>query len=78
MGALPINCETWKTPYAKTTNDGNGLLTPEQRTTPMVGAKPDPAESIGNMVSVDFQPIGANMSCQLRYRATDGTPLQCP
>ena len=24
-------------------------------------------------VSVDFQPIGANMSCQLVYRATDGS-----
>jgi hypothetical protein len=27
------------------------------------------------MVSVDFQPIGLNMTCQLCYRATDGTPV---
>lgn len=72
-----INCETWKmTPYAKTTNDGNGLLTPEQRTTPgWSGANQIPLKVSGNMVSVDFQPIGANMSCQLCYRATDGTPV---
>lgn len=72
-----INCETWKmTPYVKTTNDGNGLLTPEQRTTPgWSGANQIPLKVSGNMVSVDFQPIGANMSCQLCYRAVDGTPV---
>jgi hypothetical protein len=27
------------------------------------------------MVAVDFQPIGQNMTCQLCYRAVDGTPV---
>lgn len=72
-----INCEQWKaTPYAKTTSDGNGVLTPEQRTTPgWTGANQIPLEVSGNMVSVDFQPTGENMSCQLCYRADDGTPV---
>jgi hypothetical protein len=72
-----INCEAWiATPYAKTTNNGSGLLTPEQRTTPgWSGANQIPLKVSGNMVSVDFQPIGQNMSCQLCYRATDGTPV---
>ncbi len=72
-----INCDTWKaTPYAKTTNDGNGLLTPEQRTTPgWSGANQIPLLVNGTMVTVDFKPIGANMSCQLCYRAIDGTPV---
>ncbi|MBN1306976.1 MAG: T9SS type A sorting domain-containing protein [Chitinispirillaceae bacterium] len=72
-----INCESWKaTPYAKTTNDGSGLLTPEQRTTPgWSGANQIPLTVSGGMATVDFQPIGANMSCQLCYRATDGTPV---
>ena len=72
-----INCETWKaTPYAKTTNDGTGLLTPEQRTTPgWSGANQIPLTVTGTMATVDFQPIGANMTCQLCYRASDGTPV---
>ncbi len=72
-----INCEPWKmTPYAKTTNDGNGVLIPEQRTTPgWSGANQIPLKVNGSMVSVEFQPIGANMSCQLCYRAKDGTPV---
>src|SRR5690606_16563978 len=41
-----INCEQWKaTPYVKTTSDGNGVLTPEQRTTPgWTGANQIPLE----------------------------------
>jgi hypothetical protein len=72
-----INCEAWiATPYAKTTNNGSGLLTPEQRTTPgWSGANQIPLTVSGTSVSVDFQPIGANMTCQLCYRATDGTPV---
>jgi len=72
-----IACEQWKaTPYAKTTNDGSGLLTPEARTTPgWSGANQIPLTVTGSMVTVDFQPIGQNMTCQLCYRATDGTPV---
>lgn len=64
------------TPYAKTTNDGSGLLTPEYRTTPgWSGANQVPLHVSGNMVTVNFKPIGANMNCQLCYRAVDGTPV---
>lgn len=72
-----INCDTWKaTPYVKTENDGSGLLTPEQRTTPgWSGANQIPLKVSGGTISVDFQPIGQNMFCQLCYRATDGTPV---
>jgi hypothetical protein len=73
-----INCETWKaTPYAKTTVDENGVLVPEQRTTPgWSGANQIPLVVTGNLVSVDFQPVTEeNMSCQLCYRATDGTAI---
>lgn len=72
-----INCDTWKaTPYAKTTDDGSGVLTPEQRTTPgWSGANQIPLKVSGSIVTIDFQPIGKNMSCQLCYRATDGSPV---
>jgi chitodextrinase len=64
------------TPYAKTTNDGNGLLTPEYRTTPgWSGANQIPLRVSGDMVVVNFRPIGVNMTCQLCYRATDGTAV---
>lgn len=72
-----INCAPWiATPYAKTTNDGSGLLTPDQLTTPgWSGANQIPLKVSGTMVTVNFQPIGQNMTCQLCYRATDGTPV---
>ncbi len=64
------------TPYAKTTNNGSGLLTPDYRTTPgWSGANQIPLRVSGNLVTVNFQPIGTNMTCQLAYRATDGTPV---
>ena len=64
------------TPYAKTTNNGSGLLTPENRTTPgWSGANQIPLKVSGTTVTVNFQPIGANMTCQLCYRATDGTAV---
>lgn len=71
-----INCDVWKaTPYVKTTND-NGTLTPEELTTPgWSGANQIPLTVSGNMVKVDFQPVGENMNCVLCYRATDGTPV---
>lgn len=69
-----LNPETWyATPYAKTTNDGNGLLTPEQRTTPgWSGANQIPLVVTGDIVTVNFQPAGPNMSLQLCYRTRDG------
>jgi hypothetical protein len=72
-----LNPAAWSaTPYVQTTNNGSGLLTPEARTTPgWSGANQIPLTVSGNMVTVDFQPIGANMTCQLVYRATDGTPV---
>ena len=61
------------TPYSKTTNDGNGLLTPEYRTTPgWSGANQIPLYIEGDTVIVNFQPLGANMTCQLCYRTKDG------
>ncbi|MBN1759134.1 MAG: hypothetical protein JW863_12490 [Chitinispirillaceae bacterium] len=71
-----INCAAWKaTPYAKTVN-ANSTLTPEERTLPgWSGANQIPLTVSGDRVTVDFQPIGANMSCQLCYRANDGTPV---
>ncbi|MDA3879126.1 MAG: T9SS type A sorting domain-containing protein [Prolixibacteraceae bacterium] len=72
-----IDVDPWKaTPYAKTSNDGNGLLTPEARTTPgWSGANQIPLLVSGDTVAVDFIPIDENMSCQLCYRAEDGTTI---
>lgn len=71
-----LNPAPWiATPYAKTTNN-SGLLTPEARTLPgWSGANQIPLQVTGNMVTVNFEPIGANMTCQLVYRTTSGTPV---
>jgi len=71
-----MNPPAWiATPYAKTTNN-SGLLTPEARTLPgWSGANQIPLKVTGNMVTVNFEPIGANMTCQLVYRTTSGTPV---
>ncbi|MCB1132239.1 MAG: hypothetical protein KDN05_14005, partial [Verrucomicrobiae bacterium] len=60
--------------YVATTNNG-GELTPEARTLPgWSGANQIPltVNPGASSVSVTFNPIGANMSCQLVYRDTDG------
>lgn len=63
------------TPYVATTNASN-LLTPEARTLPgWSGANQIPLTVTGNMVTVNFEPIGANMTCQLVYRTTTGVPV---
>ena len=69
-----INSPVWiATPYVKTTNDGNGLLTPEYRTTPgWSGANQIPLVVKSDSIVVNFQPIGENMNCQLRYRTKKG------
>jgi chitodextrinase len=65
------------TPYAKTTFDSTTeILTPEYRTTPgWSGANQIPLNVSGDTVVVNFKPLGQNMTCQLCYRATDGTPV---
>ena len=72
-----IDCESWKaTPYVKTSAGEDGFLVPEERTLPgWSGANQIPLIVTGTMVAVDFRPIGSNMSCQLCYRAKDGTPV---
>lgn len=71
-----IDVEAWTaTPYASTT-DSSGTLVPEARTTPgWSGANLIPLKVTGNSVSVDFKPLGQNMTLQLCYRAVDGTPI---
>ena len=74
-----INCTPWKaTPYTKTwmRDEANKILTPEPRTTPgWSGANQIPLKAAGSEVAVNFTPLGENMTCQLCYRATDGTPV---
>lgn len=71
-----LNPAPWTaTPYVVTTNNA-GLLTPEARTLPgWSGANQIPLNVTGNMVTVNFEPIGANMTCQLVYRSTTGVPV---
>jgi hypothetical protein len=71
-----LNPDVWiATPYVQTTNNA-GLLTPEERTLPgWSGGNQIPLTVTGNMVTVNFEPIGANMTCQLVYRTTTGTPV---
>lgn len=74
-----INCTKWiATPYAKTwmLDKENKILTPEPRTTPgWSGANQIPLMVTGDVVEVNFIPLGQNMTCQLCYRSTDGTPI---
>lgn len=67
---------SWKmTPYVVTT-ESNGVLTPENRTTPgWSGANVIPLTVSGSTVKLELQPIGDNLSLQICYRATDGTPV---
>jgi hypothetical protein len=69
--------EVWyATPYAKTTDDGTGLLTPEYRTTPgWSGSNQIPLIVSGDILTVNFQPSGPNMTCQLCYRTKAGTTV---
>lgn len=71
-----MNPPVWiATPYAKTTNSG-GLLTPDATTLPgWSGANQIPLTVSGSTVTVNFEPIGANMTCQLVYRTTTGVPV---
>lgn len=58
--------------YVATTNAA-GTLYPEARTLPgWSGANQIPLTVSGSTASVTFNPLGANMSCQLVYRDTGG------
>ncbi|SHF92477.1 Por secretion system C-terminal sorting domain-containing protein [Mariniphaga anaerophila] len=74
-----INSSSWKaSPYVKTwmLDTENKILTPEPRTTPgWSGANQIPLNVFGDEVVVNFIPMGENMTCQLCYRAADGTPV---
>jgi len=72
-----LNPPAWyATPYVKTTNDGNGLLTPEKSTTPgWSGANQIPLKVTGNIVTVNFMPLSPNMTCQICYRSSDGEAI---
>lgn len=73
-----IDCQAWIARcYVVTTNVG-GTLIPERRTLPgWSGANQIPlttSNSTGT-VRVVFTPLGSNMTCQLVYRATDGSVI---
>ena len=73
-----INCPTWTARCYVVTTNNSGTLTPEKRTLPgWSGANQIPlttSNSTGN-VTVDFTPLGTNMSCQLVYRAADSSVI---
>ncbi len=75
-------CENWKaTPYAHTEEDKDGWLVPDQSTTPgWTGANIIPIKVTGQSADISFSPDGVNsntgnMSCQICYRAEDGTAV---
>lgn len=68
----------WKmTPYTPTTNN-NGVLVPDAATTPGWSGSniiPLKVKSGATQVSATLYPEGENMTLQICYRATDGTPV---
>ncbi len=75
-GTCAIHVDKWyATPY-QTVTEQNGVLTPNSETTPgWSGANIVPLKVNGTTAKVKLNPIGDNMSLQLCYRATDGTPV---
>lgn len=73
-----IDCPAWTARCYVVTTNNSGTLTPEWRTLPgWSGANQIPltvTSATGN-VTVDFTPLGTNMSCQLVYRATDNSVI---
>ncbi len=71
-----INCPTWNATCYVNTSQSDNVLIPEERTLPgwsganQIPLTIDPAAA---QASVTFNPIGANMSCQLVYRDTGGS-----
>jgi hypothetical protein len=74
-----IAATSWTaTPYVKTwmLDSVNRELTPEPRTTPgWSGANQIPLNVSGDTVEINFIPLGENLTLQICYRATDGTPV---
>ena len=73
-----IDCPAWTARCYVVTTNSSGTLTPEQRTLPgWSGANQIPltVSSASGNVTVDFTPLGTNMSCQLVYRATDNSVI---
>jgi hypothetical protein len=71
-----IDCPPWTARCYVVTTNNSGTLTPERRTLPgWSGANQIPltVASATGTVTVDFTPLGPNMSCQLVYRATDNS-----
>jgi hypothetical protein len=72
----------WKTPpaytasaYAKSTTTGK-TVTPEPLTLPgWTGANQIPITVSGDQLTVKFNPVDANMTLQLAYRASDGSAV---
>jgi hypothetical protein len=73
-----INAPVWTARCYVITTNNNGTLTPERRTLPgWSGANQVPLTTVNSTgtVSVNFAPLGSNMSCQLVYRATDNSVI---
>ena len=68
-----INCPVWTaTCYVDSTNS-SGVLHPASWTLPgWSGANQIPLTVSGSSATVTFNPIGANMTCQLVYQDTSG------
>jgi len=74
---LWIDCPAWTATCYVATSLKDRTLAPEARTLPgWSGANQIPLAVSGTgTISVTFNPIGRNMSCQLVYRATDGSVI---
>ncbi len=72
-----LNPDVWiASPYARTTMDDNGVLSPEYRTTPgWSGANQIPLKVKADSVYIDFKPVGKNMKCLICYRDITGNPV---
>src|SRR6185436_3682116 len=73
-----IDCPAWTARCYVVTTNSSGTLTPERRTLPgWSGANQIPltvSSATGN-VTVNFTPLGTNLTCQLVYRATDNSVI---
>jgi len=66
------------TPYAGTTLGDDGWISPDEKTLPgWTGANIIPVSVHGESVTVTFDPMDNNMSCQLCYRTAEGKTIYC-
>jgi hypothetical protein len=73
-----IDCAPWTARCYVVTTNSAGTLRPESRTLPgWSGANQIPltTSSATDSVTVNFTPLGTNLSCQLVYRATDNSVI---